>query len=437
MSRLEQAPVSHAHHSLTYAGLLALPGAGRAFGAAAVARLSFGMAGLSLLLLIHQATGSFAAAGAAGGAFSAGTLTAPVKARLLDRRGQRATLPLLGLAAAAALLAMALLGQADYRNPVPYVAACAVAGALVPPVGAAMRARWAIITGGGRNLERAYSLDAATEETLFTAGPVLTGVAVTAAGPVLSMLVTAALLAAGCVLLAGAGTAAPAREPRRGGQTGPLAGPGFRVLLAVVLTTSLGLGAIDVTITARAVADHHPGAAGYILAAGSLGSALGGLAWGRGRRRSRASTQMTWLLVIMTGGIALAALAPDLLLAGVALALTGTVLAPSAVLSYLSAERLAGPGAEASTWVNTAWNAGVAAGLALTGLAVGRAGPTTPLLAGAAVLACAALMVLRRRSVFDTAPPPPPQPQLQPSDEQSPSDERPVSDGQPPADERR
>src|SRR5580700_7074047 len=220
-----------------------------------------------------------------------------------------------------------------------------------------MRARWAIITGG-RNLERAYSLDAATEETLFTAGPLLTGVTVTAAGQVLPMLVTAALLAAGCVLLAGAG--------------GPLAVPGFRVLLAVVLTTSLGLGAIDVTITASAVADHHPGAAGYILAAASLGSALGGLAWGRRQRRSRASTQMTWLLVIMAGGIALAAVAPDLLLAGVALALTGTVLAPSAVVSYLSAERLAGPGAEASTWVNTAWNAGLAAGLALTGVAVSR-----------------------------------------------------------------
>ncbi len=228
MSRLEQAPVSHARHSLTYTGLLTLPGARRAFGAAAVARLSFGMAGLSLLLLIHQATGSFAAAGAAGGAFSAGTLTAPVKARLIDRRGQRVMLPLLGLGAAAAMLAMALLDRAAYRNPLPYVAACAAAGALTPPVGAAMRARWAVIAGGGRNLERAYSLDAATEETLFTAGPLLTGLAVTVAGPVLPMLVTAALLAAGCVLLAGSGSAAPARDPRPGGPAGPLAVPGFR-----------------------------------------------------------------------------------------------------------------------------------------------------------------------------------------------------------------
>ena len=261
MSRHELAPVSPAHPSLTYAGLLARPGAVRAFGAAAVARLSFGMAGLSLLLLVHQATGSFAAAGAAGGAFSAGTLTAPVKARLMDRRGQRVTLPLLGLAAAAALLALALLDRAGDRNAAPYIALCAAAGALIPPVGAAMRALWAGIAGGGANLERAYSLDAATEETLYTAGPVLTGLAVTVAG-VLSLLVTAALLAAGCMLLAASGTGSPSRGRRRSGLAGPLARPRFRVLLVIVLATSLGLGAIDVTITARAVADHHPGAAG-------------------------------------------------------------------------------------------------------------------------------------------------------------------------------
>jgi MFS family permease len=422
MSRPQEAPVPHARHALTYGGLLARPGARRAFGAAAVARLSFGMVGLSLLLLIHQATGSFAAAGAASGAFSAGTLTAPVKARLMDRRGHRAMLPVLGLGAAFALLAMALLARADCRNPASYIVLGAAAGALMPPVGAAMRALWATIAGGGRNLERAYSLDAAAEETLFTAGPLLAGLVVTAADPVLSMLVSVALLAAGCLLLAASGASGPARQPRRRGPAGPLAVPGFLVLLGIVLATSLGLGAIDVTITARAVDGHHPGAAGFILAAVSLGSAVGGLAWGKLPHRSRTSTRMTWLLVVMAVGIAIAAITPDLLLAGVALALAGTVLAPSAVLSYLSAERLAGPGAEASTWVNTAWNAGVATGLALTGLAVSRTGTATPMLAGAAVLACAACAVLKRRGVFDAVASPAEQPLPVPAAHESPAD---------------
>jgi hypothetical protein len=125
MARLEQAPVSHASPSLTYGGLLALPGARRAFGAAAVARLSFGMAGLSLLLLVHQATGSFAAAGAASGAFSAGTLAAPAKARLMDRRGQPAMLPVLGLGAAAAMLAMTPCSTRPAAGIRPRTSSCA------------------------------------------------------------------------------------------------------------------------------------------------------------------------------------------------------------------------------------------------------------------------------------------------------------------------
>ncbi len=110
---------------------------------------------------------------------------------------------------------------------------------------------------------------------------------------------------------------------------------------------------------------------------------------------------MTGLLVAMAAGTALAGITPGLLLTGAVLALTGTVLAPSAVLSYLSAERLIGAGAEASTWVNTAWNGGVAAGLALAGLAVGRLGSTAPMLAGAVVLAGAASAVQLRRNIFD------------------------------------
>ena len=115
MSRLQRAHVSPARRPpLTYACRLARPGAaGRSARPPSPGCRSGWPA--CLLLLIHQATGSFAAAGAASGAFSAGTLTAPVKARLMDRRGQRVTLPLLGLGAAAALLVMALLGRAGRR----------------------------------------------------------------------------------------------------------------------------------------------------------------------------------------------------------------------------------------------------------------------------------------------------------------------------------
>jgi len=309
----------------------------------------------------------------------------------------------LGSAAALALLVMTLLAQSGCRNPAAYIVLSGLAGTLIPPVGATMRTKWAALTSGP-DTERAYSLDAATEETLFTAGPLLTGVLVTAAGPVLPLLVTAIALAAGCILLGACASStkrtAPVPAPRKN-LAGPLAAPGFPVLLGIVLATSLGLGAIDVTITARAVQDHHPGAAGYILAALSLGSAAGGLTWGKLRHRARTSTQLTGLLIMMAAGIALTAIMPDLLLAGVLLALTGTVLAPSAVVSYLTGERLAGGGTETTTWINTFWNAGVAAGAAVTGLAVDRTGPAAPMLAGAAVLLCAAMAATACRNVLN------------------------------------
>ena len=171
----------------------------------------------------------------------------------MDRRGQRSILPVLGLGAAAAMLAVTALALARDRNPAPYIAACGAAGALMPPVGPAMRALWATLTGGGENLRRAYSLDAAAEETLFTAGPLVIGLLVTAAGVVLPLLVTAALLAAGSLLLGAAGADAPAARPRSRILAGPLAVPRFRVLLGIVLATSMGLGTVLV------------GAAGVVL----------------------------------------------------------------------------------------------------------------------------------------------------------------------------
>ena len=80
---------------------------------------------------MQDATGSFAAAGVAGGAFSAGVaLAAPLRGRLIDLRGARATLPLMALISAFALAAIALTASA---SPVAVlVVLAAVSGAITP-----------------------------------------------------------------------------------------------------------------------------------------------------------------------------------------------------------------------------------------------------------------------------------------------------------------
>ncbi|MFT2690666.1 hypothetical protein [Clavibacter zhangzhiyongii] len=109
-----------------YLAVLALPGALRTFLPALLGRLSFAMVTLGLLLLVQSATGSFAAAGLASGAFGlANVLASPARARLVDARGQRPVLVALALGHAPGLVALLAVVRAD--APVGIVVA--VAGA--------------------------------------------------------------------------------------------------------------------------------------------------------------------------------------------------------------------------------------------------------------------------------------------------------------------
>lgn len=91
-----------------YGALLARPGARALAFACAAGWLSFAGLGLAVVLLVEQGTGSFATAGMAVGALSAGAaVLAPLRGRIVDRRGGRA-LRRFAAAHAVALVALAL-----------------------------------------------------------------------------------------------------------------------------------------------------------------------------------------------------------------------------------------------------------------------------------------------------------------------------------------
>lgn len=383
--------------AVTYAGLLRTPGAARAFTSASLSRLSYGTVGLSLLLTVQGATGSYAAAGAALGAFGLPALVNPWKARAIDRHGRRAVLLPLAAAYAAVLLALAVLGAQSVARPAPYLALAVAAGLLTPPVGAVMRAVWAALTPEPQQRQRAYGLDAVVEEGLFVLGPVLVGVVTGLLAAWAALALTAALALAGSWGLGTApgpagrtATAAPAGSPRRRA-LGPLVLPRFRWLLLAAAATSLALGPLEVAVVARTAELGSPAAAAYLLAALSAGSAVGGLTWGRTRRRRPYPQQLLGLLLVLAGGTALAGLAPGLLGLAVVLALTGTALAPVLVVAYLAADGLVPVSVrtEATTWVATALNVGGSLGAAAAGQLVERTSASATLLLAGAVLGLA------------------------------------------------
>ena len=394
--------MSRPQRAVSYAVVLRTPGAPRTFTAATLARLSYGTLSLSLLLTIETATGSFAVAGAALGVFGAAGVLLPLKSRWIDRHGRRRILGPLAVSYATALLIIAGLAVAGVTAAWPYLVVSGAAGLLTPPVGPVMRSIWADLTPDPHARQRAYALDSVVEESVFTASPLLVGVLVATTRPLVALLVTAALALVGALGLATSTLpeqpTQPHDAPGRRGFLGPLTSGPLRRVLLVMFAAGVGLSLLDLAVVARATDSGNPGTAGYLLAALSVGSATGGLLWGRLPHRRRHEVQLVGLLAALAVATLLAALTPDLFALAVVLGLTGLAVAPVYVVAYLAADLLSQPTqrTEATTWVATASNLGGAAGAAFAGLLIDQTSPHTTVLVAGTTLALAALALARR-----------------------------------------
>jgi predicted MFS family arabinose efflux permease len=139
-------------------------------------------------------------------------------------------------------------------------------------------------------------------------------------------------------------------------------------------------------------ARHEPAAVAWIEAALSVGSALGGLAYGAVTWRVPATRRLSILAAGVAVLLCLAALSPDLPVLALLAGLSGTLVSPALSTAYVAADSLASATARtrAGNWVNSGYNAGSSAGSALSGQLVGR----IPLAACLPVLAVPALLAV-------------------------------------------
>jgi MFS family permease len=355
-----------------YRAVLSTPGAPAFEVAGFLARLPIATVGLGIVLLVSTRTGSYGLAGTISAcALVAQATAAPMMARLMDRVGQaRVLVPAFaGFAAANGLLVVVI--EAGLPTPVPHLAGVAV-GALEPPVGACIRARWRHALADTPRLHTAFSLEAVIDEAIFMVGPVVVTLLATQVHETAGILTIAAVALAGGWWLAaqrstepptarGDRSERPAVDPMRWPLLGPL----------VVVGGLLGslFGAAEVVTVAFAREHGHPSVTGALLAAWAAGSLIAGLVTGAVRWRSSARTRFRVGSLVLTAAMSPLPFIDGLWLLGAALFVAGFAISPTLVATVSLIDDTVPPQrlTEGITWVTTGLGLGVAAGAAVAG----------------------------------------------------------------------
>jgi hypothetical protein len=394
-----------------YARILTRPGTLAFSSAGVLARLPMSMVGLGIVVLVSSRTGSYATAGAVSAVYlGANAVGALPLARLVDRRGQGLVLGTAVTVACAALAALVVVVEAGLGSPWLYAFA-ALAGLVIPNVGAAVRARWKHTLARDEErplLDTAFALEAVNDEVVFVLGPTLTTLLAAGVHPAAGILTgIAAALVGTWALVLQRGTEPP-RQVRADG-VGPDPMPWASLLPLGLAAVMLGLlfGACEVVTVAFAEEAGNKALGGVALGIWALGSLLSGLVVGGLTMRRDPGTRHRWgMLVLTTLLLPLPALHSLVPLAAV-MFLAGMAISPTLIAAVTWVATLVPPSRlnEGMALYSTGLIAGVAPGAAISGAAIDAYGAApaywVPIAAGATGTLIAFLVRARR-----TAPEP-------------------------------
>ena len=382
----------------SFRSVLSIPGSPRLLASALVGRLPQGMAPLAILLLVRGTTRSYAAAGLAVGAFAFATaVMAPLQGRLVDRFGRRRVLVPSGIGQGLVLMGLVLLAH-QHTPAALLVLLSAMAGSLLPPIAASVRALLREVVLDPRVRETAYALESVAQELVWITGPLLVAAVISITSPAGAVLALAAVGIGGSAVFVRAPLARDrGRHVRQQEGATALGSEALRALLAPVALTGMGLGAVEVGLPALALHAGSRWASGLLLALWSAGSMAGGLWYGARSWRSPLVARYRSLLlvgVLFTAPLIVARSIP----AGIACSLlSGVTIAPMFSCQYSLVGRAvtAGSETEAFTWVAAALVAGLAAGSAAGGAVIGPSGVGAPFALACLATATAALLAVR------------------------------------------
>ncbi len=388
----------------TYRRILARPGTALFSGTGLVARLPISMVGLGIVLLVEEASGSYALAGSVSAVnLLANAAFAIVQGRLLDRLGQGRVLPV-AIALWGVALALLMWSVESGQPLLLTYSLAAVSGASLPSVGTCVRARWSHLVRDPDELQTAFALEAVADETVYITGPILVTLLATAVHPVVGL--ATALLSGVLGTLAFAaqrGTEPPARPRVTAGDRARMPWP--TVLSLAVVCTAMGLlfGAAEVSTVALAEERGAKALAGVLLALWAAGSLIAGVLTGAVRWRRGPDVRLRWGALGMTLTMIPLTFIDSLLVMGVVLFFAGFAIAPTLIASMSMCEKVVPPSrlTEGMAFLQTGIVAGVAPGATVSGVVIDAHGASSAYLVCVAggVVALLASLSIRRTTV--------------------------------------
>jgi len=363
---------------------------------ALITRMPIGTLSLSMLLHVRARTGSFAVAGACVGAFMAGAaIVAPIVGRIVDRRGPRLPLIVTGAVFSVVLAVLVAAGPLGLSSAAMIVTA-AVAGLFSPPITVLTRTMWRYRFDDAGERTIAYSLDGVLIEAAFTLGPMLVALLLAVATPAVALAASWCFCAAAVPLF----LASPAQKYWRHEPDaerhllGPLTEPALLVVYGSTFLFTFSLGLLEVGYPGFAAALGIPAFSGVLLGVNSLGSAVGGLAYGAMHRNFAVDRLAPRLLIMMALPTALQAFVTSPWLLTPLAFVAGLLIAPvfTVFTTLVTANAPSRYATEAFTWSSTCIISGVGAGNAIGGRLLESGGPAATFALSAAMALAAAAM---------------------------------------------
>ncbi len=385
-----------------YRAVLAAPGSVRLYVTGVFARLPQGMSGLATLLLVREATHSYALAGLAVGIQAVAiALAGPLQGRLVDRHGRTRVLVPWATVQTALFVALVVGAHAHASGAVLVVISAAI-GAALPAIAPAVRALLRAVIVDDAAQEAAYALESVIQELIWITGPLVVGVVIAVGSPSLALLICAGVSFAGTLLFVTM-PASRARPPvpAQSASGGLRELPELRALLLPIGLMGFAIGSTEVGLPSLALHAGSRASTGLLLAMWSLGSLIGGLLHGSRDWDTGLSERYQRLLTAAVLCAAPLIFAHTIQFGLVGALLTGLIIAPVFSCQYALVGRIVPDGAEteAFTWMSSALVGGIAGGSALGGALIGAGGVSAPFIVSCGALAVAAVTSIRARKI--------------------------------------